>query len=258
MWSYSNTHGDITVTTDNSGAKQGPTRAYDPFGKTLATVAEIDNSHGEFDYGWLGEHQRPLEHQSGIIPVIEMGARQYDPFLGRFLEVDPVEGGSCNDYDYVCGDGVNEDDLDGKACFSCWAKNAARAMKSGRSAVRQARNLYRSGKRVVARSYAPRAALWAKRTFTRRTFANAWNRVRSTNAWRAVRTGFYFASTLAAAAGGAASCTGGAATGPGGVLICGMALAGIAGAAYTYRESLMSIDRRCGWFQRRDRGRKCR
>jgi hypothetical protein len=43
-----------------------------------------------------------------------MGARQYVPSLGRFLQVDPVAGGSCNDYDYVCGDPVNGFDLDGR------------------------------------------------------------------------------------------------------------------------------------------------
>ncbi|MCW2573593.1 MAG: repeat-containing protein [Frankiales bacterium] len=42
-----------------------------------------------------------------------MRVRLYDPPLGRFLEVDPVEGGSCNDYDYVCSDPVNGYDLDG-------------------------------------------------------------------------------------------------------------------------------------------------
>ena len=31
----------------------------------------------------------------------------------RFLEVDPVEGGSANDYDYVGGDPVNSQDLNG-------------------------------------------------------------------------------------------------------------------------------------------------
>jgi len=31
-------------------------------------------------------------------------------------EVDPVEGGSCNDYDYVAGDPVNNFDLDGTHC----------------------------------------------------------------------------------------------------------------------------------------------
>ncbi|MCU1485213.1 MAG: repeat-containing protein [Actinomycetia bacterium] len=42
-----------------------------------------------------------------------MGVRLYDPALGRFLEVDPIKGGSCNDYDYVCGDPVNGYDLGG-------------------------------------------------------------------------------------------------------------------------------------------------
>jgi hypothetical protein len=42
-----------------------------------------------------------------------MGARQYSPLLGHFLQVDPVEGGSANDYDYVSADPVNMVDLDG-------------------------------------------------------------------------------------------------------------------------------------------------
>lgn len=44
-----------------------------------------------------------------------MGVRFYDPHLGRFLQVDPIEGGSANDYDYANQDWVNQYDLDGRA-----------------------------------------------------------------------------------------------------------------------------------------------
>jgi RHS repeat-associated protein len=45
--------------------------------------------------------------------LYKMGARYYDPGLGRFTQVDPVAGGSCNDYDYACGDPINNSDLSG-------------------------------------------------------------------------------------------------------------------------------------------------
>jgi hypothetical protein len=47
-----------------------------------------------------------------------MGARPYDPAIGRLLSVDPVEGGSFNGYDYALQDSVNMFDLDGRTCSS--------------------------------------------------------------------------------------------------------------------------------------------
>lgn len=46
--------------------------------------------------------------------MIEMGARIYVPQLGRFLQPDPVYGGSCSAYDYSCADPLNLYDLDGR------------------------------------------------------------------------------------------------------------------------------------------------
>jgi RHS repeat-associated protein len=118
VWSYPNVHGDLVATANAAGAKQGATASYDPFGSALTALP--DNSAGNYDYGWLGQHQKGLEHE-GSLATIEMGARQYVPSMGRFLEVDPVDGGSANDYDYVSGDPVNRTDLDGQ-CWQAWQK----------------------------------------------------------------------------------------------------------------------------------------
>jgi RHS repeat-associated protein len=62
-------------------------------------------------YSWLGSNQRSTELDSGIV---NMGARTYVPDIGRFLQEDPVSGGSANAYAYVFGDPVSESDLSGE------------------------------------------------------------------------------------------------------------------------------------------------
>jgi hypothetical protein len=46
-----------------------------------------------------------------------MGARLYDPMLGRFQSGDSVEGGNANSYIYPL-DPVNEEDLSGQYCIT--------------------------------------------------------------------------------------------------------------------------------------------
>jgi RHS repeat-associated protein len=121
-----NIHGDITATATQAGAKSGATVDYDSYG-ILITGTHPDNLNSSRDYTWLGQHQRPTELRSELQPTIEMGARQYSPLLGRFLEVDPVDGGSCNDYDYVCAGPFNSLDLDGnRKCTSAESAYARR------------------------------------------------------------------------------------------------------------------------------------
>ena len=77
--------------------------------------------------------------------MIEMGARQYSPLLGRFLEFDPVEGGSCNDYDYVCADPINGIDLAGTKKWTM--KQILKAFRKALRKLKRALN-YGGGKRV--------------------------------------------------------------------------------------------------------------
>ncbi len=61
---------------------------------------------------------QPTELPSG---VIAMGARSHVPQLGRYLQPDPVPGGSADAYAYVFGDPVNSSDPSGADGMPAWA-----------------------------------------------------------------------------------------------------------------------------------------
>ena len=66
-------------------------------------------------YGWEGSSQRPTDRTPSLTSLIQMGARPYAPQIGRFLAVDPVEGGATtNPYGYV-NDPISTKDLSGRA-----------------------------------------------------------------------------------------------------------------------------------------------
>jgi RHS repeat-associated protein len=118
-YDHPSVRGDLVLSTDAAGHQVGELRTFDPYGQPLTADGTVDpqnvpdNSPGSMDYGWLGQHQRLYEH-TGALSLIQMGARPYSPLLGRFLSVDPVEGGSANDYDYTAGDPINTQDIDGQ------------------------------------------------------------------------------------------------------------------------------------------------
>ncbi len=104
-WVYYDAHGNVVGEANASGATTAA-HSYDPFGAPLDTVPTNTTTHR-----YVGSANKNLDTASNLIL---MGARPYDPGLGRFLETDPVDGGSCNTYDYVCQDPINGFDLDGR------------------------------------------------------------------------------------------------------------------------------------------------
>ncbi|WP_067470080.1 PA14 domain-containing protein [Nocardia amamiensis] len=119
-YAYPNIHGDIMFNADGAGTRTGSLHLYDPYGQNIDPVTGVigdipipETATGGMDFGYLGEHIVPVEHLAGQ-QALEMGARTYLPVLGRFLQTDPVSGGSANDYDYVNADPINSHDLTGK------------------------------------------------------------------------------------------------------------------------------------------------
>jgi RHS repeat-associated protein len=115
-WQLTNLHGDVVATIhgDDTG---------------LTTVGEASeygspaDEIGERRYGWLGGKLRAADAPSGLVL---MGVRLYNTATGRFLQVDPVYGGSCGRYEYTCADPANKLDLDGKRICVwkyCWNRS---------------------------------------------------------------------------------------------------------------------------------------
>lgn len=116
-----NLAGDIGGAADSSGNLTG-TADYEEFGTPRSGTSTR--------YGWLGGYGREADATTG---AVLMGARVYEPALGRFLQVDPLPGGSANRYDYAGQDPINNLDLNGQSntaecrtsgsAYSCYARH---------------------------------------------------------------------------------------------------------------------------------------
>jgi RHS repeat-associated protein len=105
-----NLHGDIAATLPVGASSPAQLAVTDTTEYGLPRTAPAAGST-QARYGWLGTHQRDTSTPGGLTL---MGVRLYTPTVGRFLTVDPIEGGSANDYDYAAADPVNLRDLDGR------------------------------------------------------------------------------------------------------------------------------------------------
>jgi RHS repeat-associated protein len=98
-----NLRGDVVAQSTTQGVLSGFSRV-DEFGVPKAALP------GDVKYAFHGSKQREALTSGG---VIAMGVRLYQPQMGRFLQVDPVLGGTANSYEYP-SDPINSQDLDGR------------------------------------------------------------------------------------------------------------------------------------------------
>src|SRR5204863_9481017 len=114
----------VVATAPNSAGATG-TDAY--FESTEFGVPRSSNSTTP-RYAWLGGKER--DSGDTLAGIVLMGQRLYSPGLGRFLQVDPVPGGSANDYDYANQDPLNRLDLAGRCWGICWIASAGSSLRT--------------------------------------------------------------------------------------------------------------------------------
>jgi RHS repeat-associated protein len=111
-WLISNQRGDFVAGIAAGTAGITYTSEYTEYG-----LPRNPDDAGSRRYGWFGAAQRAGDTPGGLVL---MGVRVYAPGNGRFLQVDPIYGGSANSYDYANQDPINQSDASGCAPYRCY------------------------------------------------------------------------------------------------------------------------------------------
>lgn len=127
----------------------------------LLSSTSPNNATNNASNGYAGKLDKSTETQFTLTPI-QMGARVYIPALGRFLQTDPVYGGTPNAYVYP-DDPINQCDPNGE-----FAMFIPVAMFVGRIAVQQA---VKYAAKKAAQEAAKRAAQKAAQEAVKRAAA---------------------------------------------------------------------------------------
>ena len=118
-WNYQDLQGSTAWSTTGNAAPSGTT-VYDPWGEQISTRARPAPATARdlamSMQGWAGTGRMPIGDD-----LYTMGARAYAPRSGRFVQPDPVVGGSLNRYEFAAGDPLNNRDASGQLTTGRWA-----------------------------------------------------------------------------------------------------------------------------------------